>query len=99
MNETGDYHLLDMCRSLNKTGQDLFEQVVARVEQAPHPDLIRKKVRFLMSDQGKKLLSLSKSLKLAGSVAVNAAKRIAAHLNADRTGNKVTIMYCHMHLG
>ena len=85
MNETGDYHLLDMCRSLNKTGQDLFEQVLARVEQAPHPDLIRRKVRFLMTDQG--------------SVAVNAAKRIAAHLNANRTGNKVTIMYCHMHLG
>ena len=52
LNEAGDYHLLNLCRSLNKTGLDLYQQVLSKVESSPLPDEIKRKTRFLMTDQG-----------------------------------------------
>ena len=52
LNEAGDYHLLNLCRSLNKTGLDLYQQVLSKIESSPLPDEIKRKTRFLMTDQG-----------------------------------------------
>ena len=48
----GNFVVLDFYPSMARTGDELFEQIKSRIEKQPLKDLIIKKAKNLMSDQG-----------------------------------------------
>ena len=84
INEEHQYFLADLYASENRTGEELSNQVLKRLDDLDICEQVKRKTRYIMSDMG--------------SVAVRASKNLKAWFDAERMeSDHVIIQFCAMH--